>query len=122
MKTETNKEKENFLNEISEDLEHNISEHITDFEEIKDFEDLQEELENNDFFNVEIIYYKTAAIYLQENDASFYESLEIANEYGYTTENLNSELLASLHASQSLRDDFYQLEDEINDFFNNLKN
>jgi hypothetical protein len=122
MKTETNKEKENFLSKISEDLEHNISEHITDFEDIKDFEDLQEELENNDFFDVIIIYYKSALIYLQENDASLYHSLEIANEYGYKLENLNSEVLASLHASQSLRNDFYELEDEITEFFTNLNN
>ena len=44
--------------------------------------------------------------YLKEHDNSLNESLEIASEYGYNTENLNSELLASLLASRNKQQDF----------------
>lgn len=121
MTTKTQNKKD-FLNKLSENLQNDICEHVSHLEEITDFEELQEELEENDFFNVEIIYYYKAANYLLEHDPSFTESLEIAEEYDFQVKNLNSEVLASLHASQSLREDFYQLEEEIEDFFTNLNN
>ena len=69
-------------------------------------QEIEEELLDNGFFNVEIIYYSNAIEYLKENDSSFSESLEIAFELGYETQHLNSELLASLHASRKKEDDF----------------
>tara|TARA_R100001230_G_C5639865_1_gene146180 strand:- start:543 stop:983 length:441 start_codon:yes stop_codon:yes gene_type:complete len=69
-------------------------------------QEIEEELLDNGFFNVEIIYYSNAIEYLKENDSSFSESLEIAYELGYETQHLNSELLASLHASRKKEDDF----------------
>jgi len=89
-----------------------------------DFEDpyqgVCDQLDNQGAFNIEVIYYSRAMEYLMENDASLNQSLEIAHELGYTTENLNSELLASLLASQNARIEFAELEDEINDFFSEL--
>ena len=85
------------------------------FENIKNADDLYEELDNNDAFNIDIIYYSKAMKYLSENDASLSESVEIASDMGYSTENLNSELLASLHASQKARDDFWRCKDDINE-------
>jgi len=46
---------------------------------------------------IEIIYYSKAIVYLQNNDASLIDSLVIAEELGYKIENINSELLATLH-------------------------
>ena len=53
--------------------------------------------------------------YLSENDFSLSESIEIAVDMGYSLENINSELLASLHASQKARDDFNGITDEIDE-------
>ena len=44
----------------------------------------------------EVIYYSTAIKFLSENDASLQDSLNIANEMGFSLENINSELLATL--------------------------
>jgi hypothetical protein len=99
---------------------------ITDYVNIEDidfenaFESIQETIEENGGFNIDIVYYSNAIKYLQENDPSLEESLEIAIEYGYTLENLSSEVLASLLASQNVRIDFYELQSEIDDFFQDL--
>ena len=73
-----------------------------------DINEIQEELQDNSFFDVEKIYYSNAMDYLRKNDISLSESVEIATEYGYTLENINSETLASLHASRHREDDFWQ--------------
>ncbi len=86
-----------------------------DIEDIKNSITLYEELEDNDAFNIDIIYYNRAMKYLSENDFSLSESIEIAVEHGYSLENINSETLASLHASQKARDDFYSIKDEIDE-------
>ena len=70
--------------------------------------EIQEELQEYGFFDVEIIYYSKAMQYLIKHDTSLRDSLELAAELGYQTENLNSELLASLHASRKKEDDFYK--------------
>ena len=94
-----------------------ILDYITDFEDINSFDDLQECLEDNGAFNVDIIYYSNAIQYLMKEDPSLMESLEIAHEYGYTADNLNSEILASLLASQRVREDFQRYETELNEIF-----
>ncbi len=68
--------------------------------------------------DVEIIYYATAINYLKENDCSLTDSLSLAAEYGYELKNLNSEILASILASEQNRESFYgeflkELETEI---------
>ena len=70
---------------------------------------------------MEVIYYASAMEYLMENDNSLRESLEIANDLGYELKNLNSEILASLLASQNSRDEFADLESEINSFFDDIQ-
>ena len=99
-----------------------LGEDATEFlslpDELEDYntDEIQEELQDNGFFNVEIIYYSKAIKYLQENDSSLCESLEIASEYGYTLENINSELLASLHASRDRENKFWQdVEPKLNE-------
>tara|TARA_B110000967_G_scaffold1009_1_gene1062 strand:+ start:3699 stop:4127 length:429 start_codon:yes stop_codon:yes gene_type:complete len=96
------------------------SEYLSIKTDLTDVNDLFDDLQNNGYFNEEVIYYSSAIRYLKENDPSLTESLEIATEYGYTTENLNSELLASLHASQKKEETFHELiAPELENLFNN---
>lgn len=99
---------------------------ITDYVNIEDidfndaFNSIIDTLSDKEAFNIEIIYYSNAIDYLSKNDASLRESINIAIELGYDFKNINSELLASLLASQNVQNDFYSLETEINNFFNEL--
>ena len=65
-----------------------------------------------------IIYYSEAIKYLMNEDASLNESLGIASLYGYTTEQLNSEILATLLYQQKLTEQWYEMETEIKEIFN----
>ena len=78
-------------------------------DELGDYDSSQiwEELNDNGYFHEEIIYYSKAMDYLIEHDTSLSESIEIAAEMGFSLENLNSERLASLHASRKKEEDFY---------------
>ena len=94
-----------------------VSDYLDDDEiqDINDAEELYEELNNSDAFNIEIIYYSRAMDYLSENDFSLSESIDIAVEFGYSLENINSELLASLHASEKAREDFWLIKNDIDE-------
>lgn len=120
-----------FLTELQEsnnlDLRDNLQNCFSD-EELEEldqdnptdcYQTLSELLDEGGYFDIEIIYYDRAMEYLSENDRSLNESLEIANEMGYTPDNLNSEILASLLASRIERDKFYELQCDIEDFFIN---
>ena len=85
---------------LSKDILNNLADY--------DSSEIYEELREQNYFDVEIIYYSKAMEYLKENDFSLTESLEIAAEYGYNTENLNSEVLASLHASRKKENDYFE--------------
>ena len=104
-------------------LDFQICDYITEEEakEIEEAEEVTDILENNGAFNIDIIYYSKAIKYLQEHDPSLSESINMALEYGYELENINSELLASLLASQKAREQYYELETLINDFLNHLE-
>jgi hypothetical protein len=117
----TNEQKEKFFNKISEELEFDIMDYIQDdeLEDINDYNELEEKLSDERAFDIDIIYYSNAMEYLREHDTSLHESMEIAWEYGYETKNINSELLASLLASRNARDEFYELQDEIEEFLTN---
>ena len=117
----TNEQKEKFFNKISEELEFDIMDYIQDYEleDINDYDELEEKLEDERAFDIEIIYYVKAMEYLMEHDTSLSESMEIADEYDYDTKNINSELLASLLASRNAREEFYDLQDEIEEFLTN---
>ena len=96
------------------------SEYLSITTDLTDVNDLFDDLQNNGYFNEEVIYYSTAIRYLKENDPSLCESLEIATEYGYEAKNLNSELLATLHASQKKENTFFEdIAPELENLFNN---
>ena len=116
---------ETFFAELDQQIElnDNIINYV-DIDEIDNndaFTSIYEMIEENDGFNCDVIYYSNAIKYLQENDPSLNESLEIAAEYGYDIKNINSEILASLLKSQNVRDEFLDFRDEINDFFQELE-
>ena len=113
----------NTLQDLSlEYLGEDATEFLNCSDELDDYDTHQiyDELQDNGFFNVDIIYYSKAIEYLKNNDASLSESIEIASEYGYTLENINSETLASLHASQQRMNKFWEdVEPELEKIINN---
>ena len=96
--------------------------YFIDADEVQSFDDVYDSLDDSRAFNVEIIYYTNAMEYLMARDPSLRESLEIAHEYGYTADNINSELLATLLASKECREEFMSYEDEITEFFEMINN
>ena len=116
---------ETFFAELDEQIE--LNDNIINYVDIDAidendaFNSIYEMIEENDGFNCDVIYYSNAIKYLQENDPSLRESLEIAEEYGYDIKNLNSEILASILKSQNVRNEFLELRDEINEFFESLE-
>ena len=87
--------------------------------ETNSFDELYDLFDEHRLLNVEIVYYSKAMDYLSENDASLKESLDIALQYGYDLKNLNSEVLASLHATECLNSEFNELRNEIDNILNN---
>jgi len=109
----------NFLDKINPDYKEYLAE--SDYRSIKCFNNLFDILDDRGAFDREIIYYENAINYLRDNDPSFVDSLNIANEFGYKLTDLDCEKLASLHASNKAREDFLELEDEINKLLKNKK-
>jgi hypothetical protein len=89
--------------------------------EITDSGDLCDLLERaNDEWQIsdtDIIYYSNAIKYLQENDPSLTTSLEMAHDMWYTADKINSELLASILASDNNRDDYNDFIERICDWY-----
>tara|TARA_R110002074_G_scaffold112858_1_gene241215 strand:- start:156 stop:533 length:378 start_codon:yes stop_codon:yes gene_type:complete len=94
-----------------------ISYHLGYSEGLSNFEELSEFLENEGALNIEIIYYHKAIDFLKENDPSLVDSIGLATDYGCAIDNLNSEFLASILATDILRVQFFELENEINEIF-----
>lgn len=69
----------------------------------------------------EIIYYSNAIEYLSENDPSLMESMSIAEEFGYTPSQLNSELLATLLYQRELYDEWAGIRDEVEQIIEELE-
>lgn len=112
-----------FLNKIGDEVDIDMS--CIDIEQIDitdAFSSIKVQLLDNNAFEQEVIYYSNAMEYLTENDNSLRESLEIADDLGITTNNLNSEVLASLLKTRKCEEAFDQYETEINEFFENLNN
>jgi|SRR5690625_796301 len=57
----------------------------------------------------EVIYYSKAIKYLSENDPSLQISLELAKDLGYSLENINSELLATLLLQNELETELFNI-------------
>ena len=64
---------------------------IENLEQVR--EGLIEDVESDSF-----IYYKNAIAYLAKNDPSLQQSIELARDFGYNLENIDSVKLADLHS------------------------
>lgn len=99
---------------------------VTDYVNIEDidfenaYSSILDKIDYEGGFDVEIIYYGSAMDYLRKNDPSLNESLGLAHEMGFSLYKLNSEILASLLASENARTSFYELDSEINEFFQSM--
>jgi hypothetical protein len=119
----TTEQKKQVLQLLDDNCKHfTPSDYIGEDDTFSDFDELRELLDDNGAFNVDIIYYATAIAFLAKHDPSLNESLEIAEDMGYTPKNINSEVLASLLASQYARDEFEELESEVNDLLLTFEN
>jgi uncharacterized membrane protein YgaE (UPF0421/DUF939 family) len=76
---------------------------------IETFEEIALEIINYQ----DIIYYARAIEYLRVNDPSFKESLEYASDLGYETKDLSSELLATIHSQETMKELLYDKLDEV---------
>lgn len=85
------------------------------------FDSLTDEIRDTGGFNIEIAYYANAMEFLSENDPSLRDSLELAADMGYSAGGLNSEILASLLASDMAQNDWNDREGEVSDFLSGLK-
>ena len=112
---------ENFLSGLNTEIDILNLINIEDINFSDAYNSIYDMISDNNGFDMEVIYYASAMEYLMENDKSLRESLEIAHELGYTADKINSELLASLLKSQNERENFAELESEINDFFSGLE-
>lgn len=86
----------------------------------QNYDDICEAINCNGGFDIEIIYYSEAMKYLTANDTSLRTSLGLAGDMGFEPASLNSEILASLLASENVRAEFAGLENDINEFFEEL--
>ena len=99
--------------EMLKDIDIELDDQYITLAEIADVDELEECLQENGHFDVEIIYYYKAIEYLKENDSSLRDSLQLANKMGFTIDNLNSKLLASLLASENIRNEFNEIRNEL---------
>ena len=112
---------EDFLANLDTDIDVLNYVNIQDIDTSDAINSIYEMIENNRGFDIDVIYYGDAIQYLKEYDPSLKDSINIALEYGYTLENINSEILASLLASQNGIEGFNDLQNEINTFFEELE-
>jgi hypothetical protein len=89
-------------------------------EDFNSFEDVRDLIEACDGFSIEIIYYSAALDYLRENDPSLRQSLELAGDMGYKPADLNSEILATILATEITRGEFEEMQDEFTDLLEEL--
>lgn len=81
-------------------------EYVTDI----DLELVHDSLLNDYIRNYEIIYYSNAIDYLKENDPSLNHSISLLMEQGVESlDTVNSELLATVHAQDSMINDLHEL-------------
>ena len=116
----THKTIEKFLSNLQTEVDILNYINIEDIDHSDPYNSIYEMLQDNGGFNIDIIYFSDAINYLKEHDQSLSDSLEIAIEYGYTIDNINSELLASLLASRNAEESFYDLKSEIEYFFSDF--
>jgi hypothetical protein len=94
--------------------------HLED-EDLTSADNIRETLEDSDAFNIEIIYHSNAIEYLRKHDPSLETSLSLAHYMGFSLDKLNSETLASILASENVREDFSGIERELDELCEELQ-
>jgi hypothetical protein len=120
MKPQTQTKIKNFLKNLNTEIDILNCIEIENIDIEDAYSSIYDMISESNGFDIEIIYYSDAMDYLHNNDNSLKDSLQIASEYGYTLENINSEVLASLLASQNAESEFQDLAKEINNFFEEI--
>ena len=105
---------ENKLNELDKTSRFELN--TLDYYRGQDFEEFIETLRTG-INHEEVIYYHVAIDYLKEHDSSLNESIELAEELGFSLEKLNSEVLATLLYQQNLGEQLADIESDIEDIF-----
>ncbi len=72
---------------------------------LDDFRDAVEEM----ICEFEVIYHAVAIQILADEDPSLLESIALAQEFGFTIENINSELLATLITQSQMREELSEV-------------
>lgn len=109
------------INKLCESYDFNDTPmYYVDKDELQECEDVYDIIQlftdaNDDrqITDTEIIYYTNAMDYLKEHDASLTISLWLAADMGYTMQNMSSEMLASLLASDNNYDDYQRFLQEL---------
>lgn len=105
-----------FLTDLSKDLKTDLDlEYV--YQEGMTFREYEEAMQTYINESSDIIYYSRAIEFLSENDPSLQDSMQIAADLGYTPDNLNSEVLASLLNNQYMHEDFSEVSEEIESYF-----
>ena len=112
---------ENFLANLKTEIDLLSLVDIDNIDMSNPFDSICEMIEDNNGFDIDVIYYSNAIDYLRKYDPSLRKSLAIAYDMGFTADNLNSEVLASLLKTENVKNDFYSLKDDINNFFEELE-
>jgi hypothetical protein len=89
-------------------------------ETFNSFEEVRNLIDAGDGFSIDIIYYSAALDYLRENDPSLRQSLELAQDLGFKPAYLSSEMLASILATEIVRGEFEEMQDEFTDLLEEL--
>ena len=69
----------------------------------------------------DIIYYSNAIDFLQKHDPSLTDSLDLARDYGYDIGSLNSEVLATLLNEQFMRQEWYDMRDDVESIIDDIE-
>ena len=117
MKQATKIKIENYLKNLSTEIDILNYINVENIDIENPFDSIYENLRDARAFDIDIIYNYKAMEYLTQYDNSLSESLQIAIDFGYTLETINSEILASLLASKNADESFFDLQSEIEDFF-----
>lgn len=118
MTQQTQNKIENFLENLDTDIDILNYVNIENIDFLDAFNSIYDMIQDNGGFDIEVTYYSNAMNYLKVHDPSLCISLELADEYGHKLENINSEILASLLKSHHVREEFNDLQHEIDTFFN----
>lgn len=106
-------------NELIEELENLLGEWDYEYAEGDTIDTVGEYITDR-INETEIIYYHRAIEYLTDTDPSLTEALILAEEYGYSAGDLNSEILATILYQQKQLEEWSELSNEAEDLLEQI--